>query len=124
MTLFIIIFGALICLAGLVILVRPATVFGLLRKNSDKIGLYVLAVVVRLVLGAFLVIQAGASKFPHVIEFIGWLSIIAAVVLAVIGRKNFSKLMAWALSKVKTWGRLSGLLAMALGAFLVYAFII
>jgi hypothetical protein len=123
-TLFIIIFGVLTCLAGLVILVRPATVFGLLRKNSDKIGLYVLAVVVRLVLGAFLVIQAGASKFPYVIEFIGWLSIIAAVVLAVIGRKNFSKLMAWALSKVKTWGRLSGLLAMALGAFLVYAFII
>ncbi|MCP4046894.1 MAG: hypothetical protein GY732_13015 [Gammaproteobacteria bacterium] len=123
MTLFIIIFGALVCLAGLVILVKPELVFGLLRKNADKIGLHVLAVVVRLVLGTFLVLQAGISKYPHVIEFIGWLSIIAAIILAVIGRNNFSKLMAWALSKVKTLRHLGGLLAMALGAFLVYAFI-
>lgn len=123
MTLFIIIFGTLICLAGLVILVKPETVFGILRKNSDKVGLHILAVVVRLLLGAFLVLQAGISKYPHVIEFIGWLSIIAAIVLAVIGRNNFSKLMAWALSKVKTLGRLGGLFAIALGAFLVHAFI-
>ena len=123
MTLFIIIFGALICLAGLVLLVNPEIVFGLFRNKSDKVGLHVLAVVVRLVLGAFLVIQAGVSKFPHVIEFIGWLSIVAAIVLAVIGRNNFRSLMAWALSKAKTWGRPSGLLALALGAFLVYAFI-
>lgn len=123
MTLFIITFGTMVCLAGLVILVNPEVVFGLLRKNSDKIGLYVLAVVVRLVLGAFLVIQAGTSKYPHVIEFIGWLSIIAAIILAIIGRKNFSSLMAWLLSRFKPWGRLGGLLATALGAFLVYAFI-
>jgi hypothetical protein len=123
MTLFIIIFGALICLAGLVILAKPETVFGPLRKNADKLGLHILAVVIRLILGAFLVIQAGASKYPAVIEFIGWLSIIAAIVLAVIGRNNFSRLMAWALSKFKNWGRLGGLLATALGAFLVYVFI-
>ena len=123
MTLFIIVFGVLVCLAGLVILVNPELVFGILRKNSDKIGLHVLAVVVRLVLGAFLVLQAGISKYPHVIEFIGWLSIIAAIVLALIGRKNFNRLMAWSLSKVKTLGRLGGLLATALGALLVYAFI-
>jgi len=122
MTLFIIVFGALVCLAGLVILVNPELVFGLLRKNSDKIGLHVLAVVIRLILGAFLVIQAGVSRFPHVIEFLGWLSIVAAIILAVIGRKNFNSLMAWALSKVKTLGRVGGLLATVLGAFLVYAF--
>ena len=123
MTSFIIIFGALICLAGLVILINPEIVFDLFRNKTDKVGLHVLAVVVRLVLGAFLVIQAGVSKFPHIIELIGWLSIIAAIVLAVIGRNNFRSLMAWALSKAKTWGRPSGLLALALGAFLVYAFI-
>lgn len=122
MTLFIISFGALVFLAGLVIFVKPEIVSGLLRKNADKTGLHILAVVIRLILGAFLVIQAGASKFPHVIEFIGWLSIIAAIVLAAIGRNNFKKIMAWSLSKVKTLGRLGGLLAMALGSFLVYAF--
>lgn len=54
MTLFIIIIAALICLAGLVILVNPEIVFGLLRNKSDKIGLHVLAVVARLVLSWFM----------------------------------------------------------------------
>ena len=123
MTLFITIFGALVCLAGLVILVNPEMVFGLLRSKSDKIGLHVLAVLTRLVLGAFLVIQAAASRYPAVIVIIGWIAIVAAVVLALMGRNNFSSLMAWLLSQVKIRGRLGGLLATAFGAFLVYAFI-
>ena len=123
MTLFIIIFGTLTCLAGIVILVNPEIVFGFLRKNSDKIELQILAVAIRLVLGAFLIYQSGASKYPFVIEIIGCLSIVAAVFFAVIGRNNFSKLMAWALSLVKTLGRVGGLIASAFGAFLIHAFV-
>ena len=123
MTLFIIIFGTLTCLAGIVILVNPEIVFGFLRKNSDKIELQILAVAIRLVLGAFLIYQSGASKYPFVIEIIGWLSIVAAVFFAVIGRNNFSKLMAWALSNVKTLGRVGGVIASAFGAFLIHAFV-
>ena len=123
MTIFIIVFGALTCLAGIVILINPEIVFGLLRKNSDKIELHVLAVAIRLVLGAFLIYQSGASKYPFVIEIIGWLSIAAAVFFAVMGRNNFIKLMAWALSQVKLLGRFGGVFASAFGAFLVYAFV-
>ena len=123
MTLFIIVFGALTCLAGIVILINPEIAFGLLRKNSDKIELHVLAVAIRLVLGAFLIYQSGASKYPFVIEIIGWLSIAAAVFFAVMGRNNFIKLMAWALSQVKSLGRFGGVFASAFGAFLVYAFV-
>jgi hypothetical protein len=122
-TLFIIILGALICLAGLAIQVNPESVFGFIRSRSDGIGLHILAVVMRLVLGVFLVIEADVSKYPHVIGFLGWLSICAAVILVVIGRKKFRRLMTWALSKVNTIGRPAGLLASVLGAFLVYAFI-
>lgn len=123
MTLFIIIFGTLTCLAGIVILVNPEIVFGFLRKYSDKIELQILAVAIRLVLGAFLIYQSGDSKYPFVIEIIGWLSIVAAVFFAVIGRNKFSKLMAWALSLVKTLGRVGGVIASAFGAFLIHAFI-
>lgn len=123
MTLFIIIFGTLTCLAGIVILVNPGVVFGFLRKNSDKIELHILAVAIRLLLGAFLIYQSGASKYPFVIEIIGWLSIVAAVFFVVIGRSNFSKLMAWALSQVKTLGRVGGVIASAFGAFLIHAFV-
>ena len=123
MALFIIIFGTLTCLAGIVILVNTEIVFGFLRKHSDKIELQILAVAIRLVLGAFLIYQSGDSKYPFAIEIIGWLSIVAAVFFAVIGRNNFTRLMAWALSQVKTLGRVGGVFASAFGAFLIYAFV-
>jgi len=123
MTEFIIIFGALTCLTGIVILVDPEMVFGFLRKHYDKIAVHILAVVIRLILGIFLIYQSGMSKFPFVIEIIGWLSIIAALIFAVIGRNNFNRLMTWALSQVKTMGRVGGIFASAFGAFLVYAFV-
>ncbi len=123
MILFIIIFGTLTCSAGLVILVNPEIVFGFLRKHSDKIELHIFAVAIRLLLGSFLIYQSDASKYPFAIEIIGWLSILAALTFAVIGRNNFSRLMAWALSQVKTMGRVGGVIASAFGAFLIYAFI-
>ncbi len=123
MTIFIIIFGALTCLAGIVILVNPELVFGLLQKNYAKIELQILAVALRLILGVILIVQSADSKYPFVIEIIGWLSIVAAVFFIVIGRNNFLKIMSWALSQVKTLGRIGGVIASAFGAFLIYAFI-
>ena len=123
MTIFIIIFGALTCLAGIVILVNPELVFGLLQKNYAKIELQIVAVALRLILGVILIVQSADSKYPFVIEIIGWLSIVAAVFFIVIGRNNFLKIMSWALSQVKTLGRIGGVIASTFGAFLIYAFI-
>jgi len=123
MTLLIIIFGALTLLAGIVIVINPEVIFGFLRNNLDKLSLHILAVVVRLVLGALLIYQSNISKFPFVIEVIGWLSIVATIFLAVMGRRNFNRLMSWALSLSKPFGRVGGVLAVAFGAFLIYAFV-
>jgi hypothetical protein len=98
MTLLIIIFGVLTLLAGIVIVINPEVIFGFLRNNLDKLVLHILAVVIRLVLGALLIYQSNISKSPFVIEVIGWLSIVAAIFLAVMGRRNFNRLMSWALS--------------------------
>jgi hypothetical protein len=123
MTLVIIIFGVLTLFAGIVILVNPETIFSFLRNNLDKLELHILAVAVRLILGALLISQSGISKFPLAMEIIGWLSIIAAIVLGVIGRYNFKRLMSWSLSLVKPIGRIGGVLAVVFGVFLVYAFV-
>ena len=123
MTLLIIIFGFLTLLAGIVIVINPEVIFGFLRNNLDKLVLHILAVVVRLVLGALLIYQSNISEFPFVIEVIGWLSIVAAIFLAAMGRRNFNRLMSWALSLSKPFGRVGGILAMAFGAFLMYAFL-
>lgn len=123
MTVLIIIFGALNLLAGIVIVINPEVIFGFLRNNLDKLELHILAIVVRLILGVLLIYQSNESKFPFVIEIIGWLSIVAAIFLAVMGRRNFTRLMSWALSLVKHFGRVGGVLAAAFGAFLIYAFV-
>ena len=123
MTEFIIIFGSLTCLGGIVIVVNPQIVFGLLRKNYDKIELQIVAVVLRLILGVILIDQSANSKYPLVIEIIGWLSVVAAVCFVLLGRKNFLKLMSWALSQVKSLGRIGGVIASVFGAFLIHAFI-
>ena len=123
MTVLIIIFGALTLLAGIVIVINPEVIFGFLRNNLDKLELHILAVVIRLFLGALLIYQSNISKFPFVIEVIGWLSIVAAIVLAVMGRRNFNRLMSWALSLSKPFGRVGGVFAAAFGAFLIYAFV-
>jgi hypothetical protein len=96
MSVLIIIFGALTLLAGIVIVINPEIIFGVLIKHRDKLELHILAIVVRLMLGGLLIYQSSASKFPFAVEIIGWLSVVAAIFLAVIGRRKFKNLMSWA----------------------------
>lgn len=123
MTILILIFAALTLLAGLVIVINPRIIFAYLKNNLHRPQLHILAVVVRLILGVLLIFQASVSKFPLIIEIIGWLSITAAIVFAVMGHRNFNRLMSWALSLVNTAGRGGGVVAVAFGAFLIYAFV-
>jgi len=123
MTVLIIIFGALTLLAGIVIVINPEVIFGFLRSNLDKLVLHILAVVVRLVIGALLIFQSSVSKFPFTIEVIGWLSIVAAIFMAVMGRRKFNRLMSWALSLSKPFGRVGSIIAVAFGSFLIYVFV-
>ena len=123
MTLLIIIFGALTLLAGIVIVISPEIIFGYLRKNLNKLSLQITAVIVRLIIGFLLITQASVSKYPLAIDILGWLSIVAALTFAVIGRYNFNRLMSWALSLSKPFARFGGVFAMTFGAFLIYAFV-
>ena len=123
MTLIIIVFGLLTFIAGILILINPATVFAPLRNNVEKPWLHVTAIVVRLILGVLLIQYAGVSRFPLIIEILGWLSISAALVFGIIGRQRFIGLMRWAFSFLQPWGRIGGLFASLFGGFLVYAFI-
>ena len=123
MTYIIIIIGFLILLAGVVILINPQAIFGPLKDNSDKLFIHIIAVVVRIILGILLVSQSDLSRYPVIIEILGWLSIIAGIALALIGRNNFKRLMSWAFSLLEPFGRVGGIIASAFGAFIVYAFI-
>ena len=123
MTILTIVFGALTLLAGTVIIFNPDIIFGFLKKNAGTLELHILAVAVRLVLGVLFIHKSGVSRYPLVIEIIGWLSIVAALSFAVIGRSTFKRLITWALSLDKPFGRVGGAIAMCFGAFLIHAFV-
>lgn len=123
MTLIIIFFGLLTFIAGIIIFFKPEIIFGVLRNNYEKVSLHILAVVFRLLIGVLLIEYADESKYPMIIEIIGWLSIAAAATFAIMGRQNFIKLMSWAFDLLKPYGRVGGLFAAAFGGFLVHAFI-
>jgi hypothetical protein len=119
----IIIFGTLTLLAGLIIIFDPDCVFGFLKKHIAKLSMHLAAIVIRLLLGVCIILLADSSKYPLTMEIIGWISIGAAIILAVIGRNNFNRIMSWALSLPKPVGRIGGLFAVGFGAFLIYAFL-
>ena len=119
----ILLFGAAILFSGIIIVINPETIFGLIRRKSDALSVHIMAVVVRVVLGVALVYYAPQSKYPMVLLILGWLSIAAAIVLSVIGRTNFIRLISWALGLSNSFGRVGGLLAILLGGFLIHAVI-
>ena len=114
-------FGAATIAAGIIIVINPESVFGLMRRKLNTLGLHILAVVVRIIMGVALIICAAESKYPTAILILGWISIVAASVLGIMGRPNFKRLMSWALSVAPSFGRIGGLLAILFGGFLIYA---
>ena len=123
MVLIVIIFSMALILMGLIIVIKPNVIFNHLKQNIDSLFLYLLAVVIRGILGIILIIESNTTKFPVVIEVVGWVSLSAAIILIFIGRNNFKNLMVWGLSFAKPFARLAGVLVTGVAVFLLYAFI-
>ena len=114
--------GILIFTVGAAIIVNPAYFSHFLHKYQNWPTLRVFAVIVRLLVGILLVSAADLSRFPLVIKSIGWISIVAAASLMLMGPQNFQRLMTWALKAENPYMRVGGVVGVALGVFIVYAF--
>lgn len=116
------IFGGLLILIGAWILFDPEIIFSFAEDNLEKPSFYIAAIVARLVLGVILIISASQSKYPTIIKVLGFLSIIAALTFLIIGRESFQGFISSLLPFSKSYGLIGGLLSMAFGGFLIYAF--
>ena len=74
-------------------------------------------------MGVALVMAASDSRYPLALQVFGWLLIFVALLLAVIGRENFKKTIAWSLTLAPAFQRLGGVLGISIGCFLAYAVI-
>ncbi len=122
MKLIIKLFGILMILAGISLLIGPEIIIGWIENNMESISLYISAIVVRLVFGILFLVAAKESKYPGVIKFLGYLFIIASIIFFFIGQENFLDFISLFIPDVKPYAPVSGLLAIAFGGFIIYAF--
>ncbi len=83
-------------------------------------GIY-FAVLVRLALGAALIVSAPDSRFPLVFLTLGWVAIAAAMAAALLGRVRLRRFVNWWVEWFSpSTARLWLLFAIAFGAFIIY----
>ncbi|MCX5678678.1 MAG: hypothetical protein NTY76_06180 [Candidatus Omnitrophica bacterium] len=76
---------------------------------------------IRLIFGALFISIAHACRFPKVISVLGILMIIGGVIIFIIGPKKISAIFEWFQKSPPIIMRLAGLLAIAIGALIVYS---
>jgi len=117
----VIIFGIAVGLLSIWGIIVPnkliAMVSGVMSKPS---GMYA-AIVARLILGVALIISAPDSMYPAVFTVLGWITIVAAFVLPIMGRARIAALLGWFERTPKAAIRVWLLFGLMFGAFLVYA---
>lgn len=123
MNILMVLLSLLIFVMGLALVARPKESARLLIEQAENRLLHVLAVVIRLVLGVALLLVAEQSRFPNTLEILGWIALVAGVILAVLPPARFARLIRWAFDLLSGYMRLVGLAALAFAAFLIYAVI-
>jgi uncharacterized membrane protein YfcA len=116
----IIAFGVVMCATCAISIYSPSRLIRAVRTHWDnKWGIYS-AVVVRVVLGALLILAAPDTKFPVVFKALGIFFIVGAIAIAFAGRKPISALMAWVERLSPLLIRFYLLFGIAFGVFLIY----
>ena len=117
----IILLGIFILGMGVLLLIQPRRILDWLVDRVETSWLYAGAIIVRLLLGAVLIAFAPLSRFPLALEVVGWIALVAALALLLMGRGSFARLVRWAFGLPGGLVRITGVVAVLFGAFLIYA---
>ncbi len=116
----VLVFGCLIvalCAWGVA---KPDKLMNLVTSALDRRWGMIFGVGVRLLLGAALIIAAPTSIFPVAFTVLGWVAIIAAIALLIMGTETVRKLIDWfgelQIAVLRGWL----VFGMAFGGFLIY----
>ena len=119
MTLIVGFLGALIVLLGALGLASPARFRGLFDVMSPQTR-YIMAVVIRILMGILLWVLADDLRHPHVMRILAVIAVVAAIVILVLGRARLDRFVDWWLARPDKVIRVSALFAAVFGAYLVY----
>lgn len=91
--------GAAMGIACLYGLVFPKQLISWISSFWKNRASFLLAIAVRLVFGALLIFAASATKHEATFTFLGYLMILAGVLVAILGKTKIGMMILW----VKTW---------------------
>ena len=114
------ILGVLAAMIGLMGLANPKTIVGLVEYWRGPTRYYV-AVGVRMVLGVIFLVVAPSCRLPILVQVLGVISIVAAIVILIAGQERLDSFISWWLKRPPGVIRVSALFAFAFGILLVYA---
>ena len=116
-------FGVATCIVCALGIYAPNRLIEAVRSIWGKPwGIYA-AVIVRLLLGALLIFAAPDARFPVVFKVLGWLSIIAAILIPLLGRTLLDRIINWFTALPSLLVRFWLLFGIAFGGFLIYCLI-
>lgn len=113
-------FGALIVVASVWGMIWPQGLVRLVRRVASNTAGLGFAVGIRIVLGAALLTAAQVSRFPTTFTVLGWLAIVAAIGLLIMGRGRMAELVNWISRWSPTAIRAWLVVGLLFGAFLIF----
>lgn len=113
-------FGVLVAGVGLLGVIRPDRLMAWISQWRGASRLW-FAAGLRLVLGVVLLLAAPQCRAPEVIRILGWITLVAALLLPLLGARRFDAFVDWWLAREPGFIRTWSLLAVAVGGFLIYA---
>lgn len=104
---------------GLVVIIKPALAHDLTRLFADKTGMWV-ATAIRAVLALGLFAAASESKAPMLLKLLGFLILVVAIVMPILGLDRHRRMIDWWLARSRTVEMLCGAAAFVFGIGLIY----
>lgn len=104
---------------GVLIIVKPALAHDLTRLFADKTGMWI-ATAIRAVLALGLLAAASESKAPMLLKLLGFLILIIAIVMPILGLDRHRRMIDWWLGRKRTVEIMCGAAAFVFGIGLIY----
>ncbi len=114
------IFGATAAIIGLLGLANPKCIINLVQHWRGPTR-FRLAIGVRLVLGVILLVVAPTCRLPVVVQAVGVIAIVAAIVILIVGQRRLDSFIDWWLTCPPAVIRVSAMFAFSFGLLLIYA---
>ncbi|HBK80712.1 MAG TPA: hypothetical protein DDZ83_13755 [Nitrospinae bacterium] len=116
----IVLLGILICALGGAGMVSPGRMVRFVAHMKSRTGLYA-ASILRLGMGAVMLIAAAGSRAPLYLRILGWVTIAAGLGLPLLGQRRYEALLAWWIERPESYQRSQAAVAVLFGASLIWA---